>query len=144
MARINGDESDNVLRGTRRDDRIFGLGDDDRLFGRSGNDRLNGGDDDDVLVGARGNDRLTGGDDADRFVFKSGRDLITDFDADEPSGEDGDDVLDLRGIADLDSFAEVRAAARNDGDDLVLTFGRHEVTLLDFQRSELGQADVLF
>ena len=96
-----------------------------------------------MLVGGRGNDRMVGGDDGDRFVFNSGRDVITDFDADEPSGEDGDDVLDLRGIAGLDSFAEVRAAARNEGDDLVLTFGRHELVLLDFQRSELDQADVL-
>ena len=143
MALINGDDSDNVLRGTRRDDRMFGRGDDDQLFGRGGNDRLRGGDDDDVLNGGRGNDRMTGGDDGDRFVFKSGRDMITDFDADEPSGEDGDDVLDLRGIPGLDTFADVRAAATNEGDDLVLTFGRHELVLLDFQRSELGRADVL-
>jgi Ca2+-binding RTX toxin-like protein len=143
MALINGDASDNVLRGTGGRDRIFGRGDDDRLFGRAGNDRLVGGDDDDVLVGGRGNDRLVGGDDGDRFVFRFGRDVITDFDADEPAGEDGDDILDLRGIPGLDSFAEVRAAAHNAGGDLVLDFGRNEVVLLDFQLSELGRADVL-
>ena len=72
--------------------------------------------------GRRGNDRMTGGDDGDRFVFRFGRDVITDFDADEPAGEDGDDVLDLRGIPGLDTFAQLRAAASQDGDDLVLTF----------------------
>ena len=144
MALIKGDASDNVLRGTGRNDRIFGRGDDDRLSGRGGNDLLKGGDDEDVLNGGRGNDRMVGGDDSDRFVFRFGRDVITDFDADEPAGEDGDDILDLRGIAGLDSFADVRAAASNQAGDLVLDFGRHEVTLLDFRLSELDRADVLF
>ena len=144
MALINGTQSSDLLLGTPVADRIRGLGDDDRLFGGGGNDVLNGGDDHDVLHGGAGNDRLIGGDDGDRFVFTAGRDVITDFDADEPAGADGDDVLDLRSIAGLGSFADVRAAAHNDAGDLVLDFGRNEVVLLDFTLAELGRGDVLF
>jgi hypothetical protein len=99
MALIVGTNSNDLLLGTPVADRLVGRGDDDRLFGAGGNDVLNGGDDHDVLHGGAGNDRLTGGDDGDRFIFTAGRDVITDFDADEPAHEDGDDVLDLRGIA---------------------------------------------
>ena len=57
----------------------------------------------DSLRGGEGNDLLNGGVGADRFVFASGIDSIRDF-------ETGDDDIDLRGIAGLDSWSELRAS----------------------------------
>ena len=64
---IHGDDGNDTLTGTERDDRIFGDAGDDLVIGFSGNDEIHGG---------AGNDRLDGGYGTDR-VF----------------GDDGDDVL---------------------------------------------------
>jgi len=61
MAVFTGNNRDNELRGTRRDDTLIGNGGDDTLNGRQGNDRLFGNAGDDVLRGGPGADRLDGG-----------------------------------------------------------------------------------
>ena len=112
-----------MILGRGGSDRLEGRGDDDRLLGNAGADRLIGGDDDDVLDGGRGNDRMTGGGDDDRFVFRFGRDVITDFppgDDDDDDDDDGDDdrdgdVIDLRDVPGINSFADIRDLARRDG-----------------------------
>ncbi len=160
MARLVGNGRNNRLEGTHESDRILGRGGDDRLFGRgdsdvllggSGNDRLVGGDDADTLVGGRGNDVLTGGSDGDRFVFRWGRDIITDFqpgvddDDDSGNGDDDGDVIDLSALAGVHSFADIRAAAHQDGDDVVLRFDRDvQLTLLDVRWAALDREDFIF
>ncbi|MCP5082968.1 MAG: hypothetical protein GY948_14870 [Alphaproteobacteria bacterium] len=57
MAKINGNQNGNVLKGTSGRDTIKGLGGNDSLFGYAGNDILEGGADADHLDGGDGIDR---------------------------------------------------------------------------------------
>lgn len=157
MARIDGDENDNVLRGRNGDDVIRGFAGrdeldgrrgDDTLLGGSGNDDLDGDEGDDLLRGGSGNDTLEGGsgDDvlvggtgADIFVFEpsdnSGRDTIRDF----TSGQDR--ILfdsDGLGFNDLD-------IANNGKGDAVISWGRDDsITLKDVDASTLSASDFIF
>jgi plastocyanin/Ca2+-binding RTX toxin-like protein len=85
---------DDLLNGTAKADRIFGLGGDDVLFGFGGNDlldggagsdNLDGGKGNDTLKGQRGNDSLTGGDGDDVLIGGPGKDKL--------SGGKGNDKL---------------------------------------------------
>jgi uncharacterized surface protein with fasciclin (FAS1) repeats len=78
------------IKGTRKDDILFGSGADDVILGRKGNDILLGGEGDDYLVGNRGkdwlvddagDDRFVGGLGADSFDFTnlSGDNIVRDF-----------------------------------------------------------------
>jgi hypothetical protein len=60
--------------------------------------------------------------------------VITDF-------ETGDDDIDLSRIAGIDDFSDVRDAARQSGDDVVLTFGTHELTIKGFILEQLDEDD---
>ena len=137
------------LRGSERGDRltgaagangIEGLGGHDRLSGLGGADRLFGGNGRDTLEGGAGADRLSGGNGADVFVFSGafGKDRITDWDA--------NDRIDLRGVASITSFADLRANhLRQSGDTVIINAGNgHTITLLDVTRAELSAADFLF
>lgn len=106
MAKIRGSGKDNELFGKSANDLLFGLGGDDFIFGGKGNDILNGGIGDDTLVGGAGKDTLIGGpgtdvmtggagDDVFRFVLgietptgAPNTDVITDFD--QVAGAGGD------------------------------------------------------
>jgi Ca2+-binding RTX toxin-like protein len=77
----DGDEGNNVLRGTRRDDILRGHGGNDLLFGAKGEDILDGGTGDDkafggggtdTLIGQLGNDTLAGGTGDDKFLATLG------------------------------------------------------------------------
>ncbi len=91
----------------------------------AGSDSLVGGAGDDLLIGGLGNDTIQVG-------LNHGRGLILGFDA------AGNDVVALDLGAAMDSFAEVQAALRKDGGDVVLDTGatssiRFKVaTLADF------------
>lgn len=63
MARVEGNNKDNILTGTKWGDAVFGLG---------GNDTLNGGGGDDYLHGGYGVDRLYGGTGNDRMNLTTG------------------------------------------------------------------------
>jgi Ca2+-binding RTX toxin-like protein len=74
MATINGNDDDNVLRGTIFADQIFGFDGEDRIVGLTGNDKLDGGLGDDHLFGDFGNDILIGGSGFDRLDGGAGTD----------------------------------------------------------------------
>jgi Ca2+-binding RTX toxin-like protein len=72
MARINGNNFPNLLRGTSAADIIKGYGSVDALYGLGGNDNMYGGPGNDYLNGGKGSDHLWGGGGHDFFQFKSG------------------------------------------------------------------------
>ncbi|TFL19807.1 calcium-binding protein [Jannaschia formosa] len=118
--RVNGGQSDDILRGGAGADRING--------GR-GNDRIDAGRGDDVLIGGKQGDVLKGGAGADQFVFRSNDftnavDRIEDF-------EIGRDLIvfedmtrsDLRNIrSDYDADREVLEIRLQDRDGDMQTF----------------------
>ena len=103
---INGNEGNNRLTGTSRNDVINGNGGNDRLNGGSGADILNGGAGKDELNGGSGNDVLDGGSGSDELEGGSGNDtliytlaennVIGKFTYDEYEGGSGSDTLELR------------------------------------------------
>lgn len=168
--RIAGTERGDVLEGDLGRDVLYGKGGKDVLFGGAGNDTLDGGDSNDMLYGGTGRDSLrggtgadqlfggtgndtlsggtggdtlTGGRGADVFVFQSrtGRDVITDFDA----GVAGERI-DLRGIADITSFSDLRANHlwSYRGDAVINLGGGNKVILEDVSTRELSANDFLF
>ncbi|CTQ55909.1 Cyclolysin [Roseibium album] len=96
---------------------------------------------DDVLIGGDGDDWMLGGAGADTFVFQSGdqgHDTVKDF----SSGEG--DVLQIESSVFAD-FAEVLAAATDDGANTVLTIdGNTNITLENVQVADLTQDDFQF
>ncbi len=101
---INGNEGNNRLTGTSRNDVINGNGGNDRLNGGSGADTLNGGAGKDELNGGSGNDVLNGGSGSDELEGGSGNDTLiytlgeNNFKGtyDEYEGGSGTDTLELR------------------------------------------------
>jgi Ca2+-binding RTX toxin-like protein len=88
---LDGDNSDNILKGYRGSDFLQGFGGKDVLLGNRGKDFLVGGDGidtlrggkgQDILIGGKGADILNGGSGRDRFVFRTLQDrgdTIVDF-----------------------------------------------------------------
>ncbi|MCI4430956.1 MAG: VCBS domain-containing protein, partial [Burkholderiales bacterium] len=85
MATIIGDDTDNILNGTKKGDVIVGGAGNDTLSGGGGNDTLYGGAGNDELYGQAGNDTLFGGAGNDMLFGGTGNDAL--------SGEAGDDSL---------------------------------------------------
>ena len=103
----------------------------DILIGSSGANSLSGG---------GGNDTLTGGAGADRFVYGAagfGDDRIADF-------QNGVDLIDMRGLAGVDDFSDVRISSV--GLDVVITFGdgADTIRLSGVAASSIGAEDFLF
>ena len=152
---LNGTDYNDTLDGLRGKDTIFGGAGDDEIFGRQGQDRLYGGEGDDkifagsgrdVLFGDEGNDEIhfgrgsdtaTGGTGDDLFVFSRGnrQDIITDF-------SDGD-IIRLNKFRGVDDFDDVMANAEQIEDDVVITFGRDQLTLLDVEINTLTESDFI-
>lgn len=119
-------------------DSIVGLGGNDTLQGGSENDTLLGQQAFDVLIGGDGADSLDGGgsDDIlfgeagnDVFVFSIGgaQDTLRDFSAGAAVG----DVVRLTGFGSaFDTFAEVLAAATDNGISTTIDFGNGDVIIL--------------
>lgn len=83
---VKGTDRDDVIYGGSGKDKLYGHRGDDRLFGGSANDKIDGGKGNDVIAGGYGADILTGGKGSDTFVFLSefdslscSRDIITDL-----------------------------------------------------------------
>lgn len=103
---INGNEGNNRLTGTSRNDVINGNGGNDKLSGGAGADTLNGGAGKDELNGGFGNDILDGGSGSDELEGGSGNDtliytlaennVIGRMTYDEYEGGSGTDTLELR------------------------------------------------
>jgi len=127
---------------TMQDTDTTGTAGADTLTGTDGDNHLYGLGGDDTLTGGKGNDTLTGGSGNDRFVFATGdgADTITDFAAGSASG----DVIDLRQVNAVASFADVMAAAAQIGGDTVMDFGNGDsITLLGVDVAHLTAQDVL-
>lgn len=140
----DGDEGNNVLTGTRRDDILHGHDGDDLLFGKkgadildggAGNDILKGGNGHDTMIGGAGDDILTGGKGPDLFVFNAGfgADIINDFKSnDRIQFEDGL----------FQNPESVLMASDQVGDDVVITLDpNNTITLLGVQLSSLHADD---
>jgi Ca2+-binding RTX toxin-like protein len=84
--RIYGGRGDDLIRGKRGRDKLFGNRGDDTLEGGKGKDKLRAGKGDDVLSGGRGNDRLRGGRGPDEFNMRDG----------VQQGSPGNDVINAR------------------------------------------------
>jgi Ca2+-binding RTX toxin-like protein len=160
----DGDEGDNLLRGTHRDDilrghggndRLFGLKGDDSLDGGEGNDRIYAGGGDDTVLGGSGNDWIWAGKGSDKIVFNEGdgRDKVFDFDRRSFENECTFDQVQLNvsiGSNAIEDFAELEAlVASGDiglstrGVGLTLTFDNgDELTLRGMQA--LSAEDWLF
>jgi Ca2+-binding RTX toxin-like protein len=98
-----------------------------------------------VFDGRGGDDTLTGGLGDDAFVFRlgEGSDAITDF---SPLAASNNDVIQLVGFgAAFDTFAEVMAAASQNGADVVIDFGSGQtLTLQNLTLAALASADFIF
>jgi Ca2+-binding RTX toxin-like protein len=115
---IKGDSSGDVIKGTKKRDRIFGRGGDDLIKGKKGRDRLSGNAGDDTLEGGKGKDKLRGGPGKDillggpgndRMVGGGGANQLNMRDGVE-QGSPGNDVIDARnGVSD-----EIDCGAGND------------------------------
>ena len=88
VVEIDGNSSNNSLKGGKGTDTIYGNAGKDTILGGDGNDKIYGGADNDVLTGdagndtlygGSGNDTLTGGKGNDVFVHEGGNDVITDY-----------------------------------------------------------------
>lgn len=139
---VSGSEQLDRIFGNDGDNMLWGNGGSDLLDGRGGDDYLDGGRGDDTIDGGTGDDILAGGADADRFDFQRhdsamdfGHDVITDF-------ERG---LDKILVDDTVSYAAIRDAMRQVGDDVVITFDAdNSITLEDYRIGYLSSADFLF
>jgi Ca2+-binding RTX toxin-like protein len=121
--------------GTKRNDRLAGTDGRDTLSGKDGKDRLTGG---------LGDDVLTGGRHSDRFVFRTGdgRDTINDFDAVGKTH----DILDLSGLASIESFKDLKKNHLDqDGKHLVIEgLDGDEIVLRNIKVNDLDVGDCLF
>ncbi len=123
MARIDGDNGNNLeigtpeadllrgfgaidlLRGGGGNDTIEGGDGPDSLYGDQGNDRISGGSGDDLLRGGRGNDTLDGGEGEDTIRGDLGNDRIMGSPgADYINGGDGVDAVDYSSSPRGDGF----------------------------------------
>jgi Ca2+-binding RTX toxin-like protein len=153
---IFGDEGDDIVdagtgddtvdAGTQRDsvfggsglDSIIGGGGNDTLQGGNDNDTLSGGAGFDILEGGAGDDTLDGGDLNDVIFGNAGNDMIVfrkfgdaDTIRDFTAGAGVGDVVRLVGFgAAFDSFAEILAAASDNGVDTTINFGGGDVIVL--------------
>lgn len=132
---VGGDSAD-LLIGNEQANSLTGLDGHDTLLGSAGGDLLFGNAGSDWLDGGTGSDLLTGGSDRDRFVFsnKYGADTITDF-------EFGD-VIDLRKLTAIDSFAELSRKYMQEIDgDVVITVGNDTLVISDWNEGDLSKAN---
>ena len=93
---------------------------DDYVLGTVGADTLNGHEGNDVMIGDAGDDVFV-------FSLGTGIDTITDFQA----GAGSDDTIDLSGFATFAAFADVEAAAFQDGDNTVIELAMGDQIVLD-------------
>ncbi|MEX2451143.1 MAG: hypothetical protein WD407_09840 [Rhodospirillales bacterium] len=122
---------------------VIGSGFNDTITGSTEANTLDGGAGDDTISGGAGNDTLTGGAGNDTFIIQDGTgdEVITDFVA----GTNTDDVIDLSGVASLNSFVDVFFATTDSGDGAVIDLGGGStLTLQGVSRSDLKSSDFIF
>lgn len=126
-----------VIHAGGGNDAVIGNAGNDTLFGEAGDDDLIGDDGDDVLDGGAGNDLLRGGAGADRFIFSSGEDTIRNFDA-------AQDVISLRALPGLDTWADVRAHLVQVGNDVEFRHGADSLRIEGMRIAQLAADDFLW
>ncbi|NWG91264.1 MAG: hypothetical protein HXY21_01980 [Parvularculaceae bacterium] len=159
---IDGGTGDDTVDGGTQRDRAFGGSGFDAMAGAAGNDTLQGGNDADtlsgggnydVLEGGDGDDVLDGGDLNDVIFGNAGNDRIifrktgdTDTIRDFAAGAGAGDVIRLVGFgAAFDTFAEVLAAATDNGQHTTIDFGGGDVLILrGVLKSQLAADDFVF
>lgn len=115
-----GGHGNDTLQGGTENDTLESGNALDLLIGGDGNDSINGGSGDDIIFGNAGNDKIV-------FAFGGDQDTLRDFQA----GALASDVVNLVGFgAAFDSFAEVLAAATDNGVDTTINFGGGDVIIL--------------
>jgi Ca2+-binding RTX toxin-like protein len=149
-----GNELANTFQGGNKADAYDGLGGQDTILGMGGNDKLWGGDDNDGILGGDGNDKiwggqgydiltggagkdmLWGGTETDAFIFMAGGryapgsdvDIIKDI---VTKGDQMDDIQIMSLDGSIDSYADIRKLARQDGSDVRIDFGFGDVLILE-------------
>jgi Ca2+-binding RTX toxin-like protein len=101
---IRGSSSGDVIKGTKKRDRIYGRGGDDLIKGKKRRDRLNGNRGNDTLLGGKGRDKLRGGPGEDILAGGPGNDRMVGGDGENQlnmvngveQGSPGNDVIDAR------------------------------------------------
>ncbi len=135
IARVDatGDAGDDTLIGEDGPNGLYGMGGDDILVGAGGDDLLAGGADADTLTGGLGDDIFV-------FTTGDGTDTVTDFAA----GASGGDLIDLRRLGAVASYAEVLAAGTDVSGDTVFDFGGGDsLTVVGVDLSAFHEADFL-
>ncbi len=143
---LAGDGGDNILKGGDGDDALYGgpAGGYDELYGGNGDDRLFGGKDNDRLYGGEGNDVLRGGPGEDALHADGnamdvlhggpGYDFFVFYPSDLGGGTiqdftDGEDRINLREFADINSMADLDITYRGDNVHIELA-GEDYLTLI--------------
>ncbi|WDI32469.1 calcium-binding protein [Hyphococcus flavus] len=141
---IDGGAGNDTIFGAKRVDTLNGGDGNDLVSGAADNDFIDGGNGNDTLFGGGQNDLITGGAGNDTFLYNAGNDIdvITDFVA----GAGTEDVIELSNFgANFDTFAEVMAAASDDGTDTTIDFGSGDrIVLYDVVVADLHQNDFVF
>ena len=135
--RLLGQVGADLIHAGAGNDAVVGNSGNDTLFGEAGNDDLIGDDGNDVLDGGAGNDLLRGGAGADRFIFSSGDDTIRNFDALQ-------DVISLRSVPGLDSWADVRAQLVQVGNAVEFRHGGDSLRIEGMRIAQLAPDDFLW
>lgn len=124
MARINGTDRNNTLRGGSSGDVIQGFGGNDILYGNGGNDVMYGGDGRDRLYGGDGRDTLYGGDGFDQLFGGTGADVLYagNGSADMTGGSGGDGFVFTSLAGDGDAIAgQILDFSKAEGDYIRLS-----------------------
>lgn len=126
--------------GTLGDDTLTGGEGNDAIVGGVGDDTISGGDGDDYIIAGADDDTITGGAGEDTFVYMvgDGDDTITDF-------TDGEDVINLSGMADVTGFEDLTITA--DGTAAVIDLtdkGGGKIRLENFDVDDLDATDFQF
>lgn len=113
-----------------------GNDDDNALYGNSGNNVLDGHEGINYLSGGRGSDVLIGGSQRDIFDFNpgDGRDRITNF-------QDGVDQINLDEWRQFNSVEDILDHARERNGDVILSFGRDQLTIENVTKAQLDASD---
>ena len=93
-----------------------------------------------MIAGGAGDDQLTGGDGNDTFAFADGdgQDQVDGF----AGGDGAGDVIDLSGVAGLESFGDVQGLMSQVGADTVIALnGADSMTLVGVDYTTLRSDD---
>jgi|GEM_PF-3907173 len=141
IERLFGSSHDDALIMDDGNSFLSGQAGHDYLDGGAGNDSVFGGDGDDWIIGGEGNDLLNGQAGFDTFVFREGdgHDRIIAF-------EDGVDLIAFQLAASpyfgIGNFAQLDIY--QSGSHTVIEYLDDSVTLLNFDASNLSEADFIF